>query len=217
MIELPDDDPAIVKRVLAFMYTSNYDGVDTDLASGIASLPQDNAPEDQAAQAPITLKDKGKCLIINAKVYICAEKWDIPALERLAAKKYKQRVCHNYLIPRSNFIESMQITYDETPEDDRLLKNIMIRVAVLYIQLQTRSLQPPLGPELAKIISEDGDVAIDLIVALDKSMKVMPMCRNKHCASWKSNRYVGARCKAVIELDSNKSLYYCAKCEKKFD
>ncbi|CZR56335.1 uncharacterized protein PAC_06223 [Phialocephala subalpina] len=68
VIELVDDDPEVVKQVINYLYKGNY----SDYSGSMNEETK-----------------KSAALVMNTKVYISADKWDIPALNAPAAKKHE--------------------------------------------------------------------------------------------------------------------------------
>ena len=66
-------------------------------------------------------------LVINAQVYIIADKYDVQELKEQAAAKYKE------VLPRSwnssAFTDSARMIYENTPETDRTLRNVIVQGA----------------------------------------------------------------------------------------
>jgi hypothetical protein len=62
-------------------------------------------------------------LVINAKVYVIAEKYDIQALKEQAVAKYKEVLATSW--NSSAFTESACIIYENTPETDRSLRDVI--------------------------------------------------------------------------------------------
>ncbi len=66
-------------------------------------------------------------LLVNAKLYIIAEKYEIQALKELACTKYQQVLPETW--NTSVFAESARLVYDNTVETDRMLRDIIVEVA----------------------------------------------------------------------------------------
>ncbi len=66
-------------------------------------------------------------LLVNAKIYIIADKYDIQALKEWAVAKYKEVLPVTWNSPSS--IESASLVFEKTPESDRMLREVIIRKA----------------------------------------------------------------------------------------
>lgn len=96
-IDLPDDEPDIVFKMIQFLYTSSYDDTEHTAIPG-AYDDKEHMSILRSRETPIkghelldkkeTLKCPG-ALIVHTKVYIIADKYDIQALKDLAAKRYQ--------------------------------------------------------------------------------------------------------------------------------
>lgn len=67
VIDLPNNGLEAVERMLSFFYTSDYDNISPPLTS-ISSTNHEH--------------------LLHAKIYVLADKYDVPALKVIAAKKY---------------------------------------------------------------------------------------------------------------------------------
>jgi len=134
-IKLVDDEPEIVDRMIKFMYEEDYcDGSNT------------TEDGDQGAAKP---------LVLSTKLYIIADKYDVPALKELAKRKYETAVSHRWDL--TSFITSLELMYNHTPESDRLLKDVAIRAGTDHlIKLVNRS-------EFACLCKKNGEVGLDLL------------------------------------------------------
>jgi hypothetical protein len=66
-------------------------------------------------------------LVVNAKIYIIADKYDIQALKEWAVAKYKEVLPATWNSP--SFIESASLVFEKTLESDRMLREVIIRKA----------------------------------------------------------------------------------------
>jgi hypothetical protein len=107
-----------VAKMIDFLYRLDYD--DHRLDYGFQF--QDSTENDEIAVVDAL---NAASLLVNAKVYIIAEKYDIQSLKEWAATKY------NEVLPATwnstSFIESARLIFENTPESDRILRDIIIR------------------------------------------------------------------------------------------
>lgn len=66
-------------------------------------------------------------LLINAKVYVIADKYEIQALKDLAVAKYKEVLPDTWNSP--SFSESALLVYNNTVEIDRMLRDVIVQGA----------------------------------------------------------------------------------------
>lgn len=78
-----------------------------------------------AAEQPTGLNSLS--LLVNAKIYIIADKYDIQALKEWAVAKYKEVLPATWNSP--SFIESASLVFEKTLESDRMLREVIIRKA----------------------------------------------------------------------------------------
>lgn len=141
-IYLEDDEPDIVAMMVDFLYGSDYDDYRSLSEEEFERMRNQNVAEslpilDVGSPANETTATKepdfpsppkklnSHSLIINAKVYIIADKNDILALKQWAAKKYKDVLEDAWNSPI--FIESIRLIYDNTIEMDRILRDVVVR------------------------------------------------------------------------------------------
>jgi hypothetical protein len=98
-----------------------------------------------------------EALLMNAKVYVIAEKYDVGALKTLATKKYKEVLPRTWNSP--SFIASLALLYDETPDTDCLLREVALNAAGEHAKdLVDRG-------EFAGLCRERGEIAFDVLKA----------------------------------------------------
>jgi hypothetical protein len=70
-------------------------------------------------------------LLDHCKVYVLAEKYDVPELKNLAKSKYEKSISNDWDNDwdDDDFIQSLRLMYDETPKSDRQMKDVAIPVA----------------------------------------------------------------------------------------
>lgn len=125
---------------------------------------------------PEAVSEASQALITAVKVYIIADKYDITPLKLLSKKKYET------LLPlhwnSNSFTESLRLIYYETPEGDRLLKD----VAINFAGGKCRELMD--RGEYVSFLKEDGEMAVEILRAslqkatnpLTEPSKVVPAC-----------------------------------------
>jgi hypothetical protein len=102
-IDLMDDEPNILKCFLSFLYQGDYD-YDTQV---------------------------NDLLLVHAKVYIMADKYDMHPLKVLAATKYKLVVTLDWR--KSAFLDSARLLYSETVDSDRQLRDVIAQTAKTHL------------------------------------------------------------------------------------
>ncbi|KAK0644242.1 BTB/POZ protein, partial [Cercophora newfieldiana] len=87
-IDLPDDDPAIVKLLFEFFYTGTYQDGTYDEEYEEDEKMEDVHDADNSVPKDVP-RDGCKALYTHLHLYILADKYDIPALRILARNRFK--------------------------------------------------------------------------------------------------------------------------------
>lgn len=136
-----DDEPSIVDKMMIYLYTLDYD----DHRSSSLAKP---------AEAKVTAYDPAS-LLVNAKVYIIAEKYEIEALKKLACTKYGEVLPNTW--NTSIFSESASHLYENTVETDRMLRDVIVQGASDNVKnLLDRG-------EFVEMLKSHGDIATEIM------------------------------------------------------
>ena len=103
MVELPDDNPLVIERMVEYMYRSTCDS--------------DDAGEGAEKEASSELR-------LHAELYAAADKYGLPSLADYAKSRYIATV-HESSSPY-DFLESIDAIYTLTPESDRGLRDVAV-------------------------------------------------------------------------------------------
>ena len=160
-VNLEDDEPDIIAHMLEFMYTGHYDdgrvplATDEDEDNGSLSQLESETEsqqdghevvqadaeateleeEEEDGSESVTVDDLVEAvpltaLLTNAKVYVIGDKYNIQPLKELVKRKYAEVVPYEW--NDASFAASLQFLYENTPESDRLLKDVAIRTAAQH-------------------------------------------------------------------------------------
>ncbi|TVY40304.1 hypothetical protein LOCC1_G005411 [Lachnellula occidentalis] len=141
-ISLFHDDPQAIEKLVDFLYKSEY-------SYDVKQLPKPSFPSTTATE---TASNE---TLLHTKVYVLAEKYDVPALKTLASQHFKTCLPRNVLT--NAFVESLEIIFTQTPETDRLLKDIALEfVGKNYRRLSNIA-------EFIDLCKQNGDVAGEVI------------------------------------------------------
>ncbi|KAK3640308.1 hypothetical protein LTR56_011904 [Elasticomyces elasticus] len=127
VITLKDDEPFAVQCMLHFLYfatySDDYHWIDTEPDYGDESISEDVAElgegESVAEQLPP--------ILLNVHVHVLADKYDIPRLGRMAAKKFEERASNNPF--SDDFAKAAVMVYTAAVDRDRELRTIVVSVA----------------------------------------------------------------------------------------
>ncbi|KAL8748348.1 MAG: hypothetical protein Q9184_007371 [Pyrenodesmia sp. 2 TL-2023] len=135
-INLPDDDPAALRRMLSYLYTTGYDDedhVDEWKENGsskamtldtVADHVQGEATSTaQPLEEPEPARSNVSALMNNVLVYALAEKYDIQSLKDLAKEKFELRSATPW--EEDNLIAVAELVYTATPATDRGLRDVI--------------------------------------------------------------------------------------------
>jgi ribosomal protein S27AE len=112
-------------------------------------------------------------LLMNVKLYIMADRYDVQPLKYLAKTKYEQVLVNGW--NDSSFVASLGLLYEETSESDRMLKNIAITVAGAHAKVLVDR------GEFATLCKSSGEIAFDILKAnlsatVHKAHQICPSC-----------------------------------------
>ncbi|KAF8852305.1 hypothetical protein BDZ45DRAFT_749703 [Acephala macrosclerotiorum] len=195
-INLPDDHPQTLERLIKFLYTGTFDAMPSayetanEISYAAAKVPSSDLADEASRKAA---KGRPGMLITCTRAFIMAEKYDIPALKNLAKTKFKEAVSTEWNTCALSV--SLRLMYDELPESDRLLKDVAIEAAASHVkELIDRG-------EFATLCRENGDIAFDFLKACLKLwVRPVGICP----------RY-GAQHAVYVSNQGNKQ-YYCSGC-----
>jgi hypothetical protein len=161
--------------------------------------------------APKTNENPGEAeasaLLLNTKVYVMAEKYDIRDLKILAANKFEAALPNEW--NSHSMTTSIKIMYEETPVQDILLKNIALKGAGDHIRDLLRR------KEFVNLCKERSDLCFDLLLAVSVWKQIF---YNKQCPSCKGDRFVRTISKQQQEQDRFLSkTFICDACPYLFN
>lgn len=110
VLDLVDDDPSTVERMINFFYLQDYDDSETI----------EEAKEGYGR------------LLINTMVYIIGDKYDIQGLKTLAKRKYEAAIDTEWNTP--SFSASLELMYEELPESDMCLTSLALQTASKHVK-----------------------------------------------------------------------------------
>ncbi|KAI4947256.1 hypothetical protein J4E91_006606 [Alternaria rosae] len=184
-IDLPDDDPEMIRRLIAYLYLGDYDPTDDVGIAAFEQLKQyepntaaapahhprrgvfgSSQPHDQCAclalnlknieQAALKVEQQKKAsqyvshrkpdnsieitspLTIHAGMYALADKYQVKGLGRLAKIKFRDSLDHH--VDSEDFIAAVQLTYSNTPESNRGLRDEIVQAFRMYFKVDITEL-----------------------------------------------------------------------------
>ncbi|EDU41348.1 BTB domain containing protein [Pyrenophora tritici-repentis] len=181
-VDLPEDEPAIVKLLLQYIYEGEYDPFlldkDTDLAAALYSpsmsptwgktqrrkeklIVERNLRAEQLAGLHTAPTDSStpttgsEQLLTHAKMYEIAEKYDVVGLKDLVKEKY-DRACSKYWNAPS-FAASAYHVFSTTLEHDKGLRDIVFKTIATHMQTLVKK------PEVETLLTEFNGLAFGLL------------------------------------------------------
>jgi hypothetical protein len=139
------------------------------------SKKQRKAAASSSSSTPAAASTTGYvALLMNAKVYIIADKFDIQPLKELAKTNYEEVVAHEW--NSESLISSLKLLYDETMDTDCLLKGVAIKATGEDAEeLMDRG-------EFVSLCKESGEIAFDVLkpsLSSTTLQKKFPNCSKK--------------------------------------
>lgn len=96
-----------------------------------------------------------KSLLVNAQVYIMGDKYDIGDLKKCSMGKYAEVVEHLWNTP--SFPTSAKLLYDNAPQSDRLLRDVIVETAKKNISTLIHK------QDFEDVMVSHGDLAVDVL------------------------------------------------------
>ncbi|TVY20479.1 hypothetical protein LARI1_G001841 [Lachnellula arida] len=157
-INLEDDQPEIVEKMLSYMYTSDYsDGRNSTTSTKATSTTTPSRPvsSKHSTAASTSKAASSNAPLTNAQVFVIADKYDIQGLKALAKKKYEEVIAESWNC--ASFIASLKLLYEETLESGRALRDVAAKVAGQHAkELADRG-------EFAALCQEHGSISFDIL------------------------------------------------------
>lgn len=93
-------------------------------------------------------------LLVNVKLYVIADKYDIPTLKKFAQDKYTEIVKAHW--DTDEFMRSAEITFERTLAGDAL-RGVVVSTAARHAQTLVEK------KEFAEMLAEHGEVAVEVL------------------------------------------------------
>ncbi|KAL4959525.1 BTB/POZ domain-containing protein [Aspergillus stella-maris] len=243
-INLPDDEPKTIERVLSFLYCGYYkdDGHIKDLGIGPANAPSpapvpklseklegkgENAPntvnKDTAKETPRTKnKTAGKGVptkaCIHLKVYIAADKYNILPLKETAAERFKGW-CSRYW-NSERLIAISQYALTTLPSHDITVRDIIASVIAAHMDVLSKN------KAILGLLAEETAIASLVLAKLIKDDIIWNWQKECNVTMMLNAAVKGRKCGGCFEEgpwvkieadDIAKSRFRCSKCDKIYD
>lgn len=149
--------------MLRYLYTNDYDDNSEVPVSAVANssqpqscFPLDSDSEVVAPPAPVPeVTVDGDALVFNVKMYVAADKFDIPGLKCLAKTKFEKVVKWSW--NSTGFSEAAKFLWENTVESDRNLRDVVIKSAASNIKtLLDRG-------EFVELMDTRGDIRLGIL------------------------------------------------------
>ncbi|KAI0859965.1 hypothetical protein F4860DRAFT_481275 [Xylaria cubensis] len=147
IVDLPDDDPWAVKMMVHYFYHFEYD-TQSVMESSQNSSEATHASLGEASQIPSSL-------VLHAKIYALAEKYNICGLKDFALQEFKAAAAEHWATP--GFLEAARVAYISTIEADRGLRDVVVTTFHRHSELLNQE-------ETLSVLKESGMLAYDLLI-----------------------------------------------------
>lgn len=148
------------------MYTGDY----SDVLKIEASL--ENGAEGAAVGLVTRDISKPRDLLLNTRLYIFADMWDIVGLKSLALRKFKSS-----LLPRggllNDLVRCLRLIYNQFSEKDHLKDCALSLAARCYADLVKRE-------DFKKLCQRKGKIALDILEGVARMAEKEKQEGNKH-------------------------------------
>lgn len=135
--------------MISFFYTQDYSDISPkQIQDNQLQLAMVNSSISDTAPSP---------LLMHAKVYVMAEKYDVPALKALSKEKYEAAASTAW--DDIIFTESLKLIYEETPDSDTLFRDVAAKAAAAHLAKLVDRVE---FEELCKI---NGEIGFDILNA----------------------------------------------------
>ncbi|KAL8896810.1 MAG: hypothetical protein Q9207_007527 [Kuettlingeria erythrocarpa] len=169
-IDLSDDDPAALQRMLTYLYTLEYDDedpVDDSEENGSSEAVTLNAiaenRQGEADPTPNNLDEPPQvnvsALLNNVLVYALAEKYDIQPLKDLAHQKFATRSMFAW--EDDKLVAVAKMVYNTTPTTDRGLRIMIALSCCDYIDQSSGDFLE--SSKLEQLCTKDGALTFDIL------------------------------------------------------
>ena len=162
IIELKEDDPPTVHRILRYFYNLDYD--DTGDAASIAPyMLEETSVNDAEVIEDLTETEKAlhTQLLNNIIVYAIANKYDIPQLKLLAREKVEMLLSKHTMSPDLPLI--IDVIFKTTPSSDKDLRSVAITFCKGHVcDLESEGY-------LSYLLINHGDLALGMVLELMQS------------------------------------------------
>lgn len=170
LIHMEDDDYHTLKRVIRWLYTSDYDDEESPESQSSAECDAskgtdaDSTAENDVPEEPTPVYSRDELVLQNLTnhvlVYAMADKYHIPALALHARTKFRALTTIDFFWPLAGLPTVVQLIYTTTPPTNRGLRDLAMaicgdRASEIYGD----------APWMA-IMEADGVLAVDFMGAL---------------------------------------------------
>ncbi|EGD96081.1 hypothetical protein TESG_03541 [Trichophyton tonsurans CBS 112818] len=125
-VELPDDDFETIERVLSFLYLQEYDDNGHLMTWDSKVVVPSSSTDGSSAKSDEKQAKTSDAGLNNVRVYVAADKFGIPLLQTLAAKKFTRWANNTWDSMR--FLPDIEEILTITPPHDRTLREILADV-----------------------------------------------------------------------------------------
>ncbi|KAI4659342.1 uncharacterized protein J4E78_005769 [Alternaria triticimaculans] len=157
-VDLPEDEPAIVKLMMQYIYEGEYDPAlpDSGLSSSIQpEVTASSTPTASQSRNPLPIPGSSTQLMVHAKLYEIADKYDVVGLKELVIEKFK-RACHSFWNDPS-FAAAAHHVFSTTPEHDKGLRDIVSKTIAEHMAELVKK------PEVEALLTEFNGLAFGLL------------------------------------------------------
>ncbi|KAL2062698.1 hypothetical protein VTL71DRAFT_5770 [Oculimacula yallundae] len=153
-IKLVEDDSEVISEVIRYIYTNRY-GVTRDISQDASKSAAARASTSTEATGEWIDELDGAPLVFHTKVYIAADKYDVPALKILATEKFEKAV--KLLWETEAFSQAARLLWENTMASDRLLRDVVAQVSRKNLKILLDR------AEFTDLLEARGDFCLDVL------------------------------------------------------
>lgn len=158
-IELEDDDPATVERMISYIYTFDYkDEQHQDRESNSCSSVSPGEDVEITIGENEDMSDHDgvqPALASSVRVYAIADKYGMPSLKELAKERFCNWAEGNWT--HEDFSDIVREIFQSTPNSDRGLRDVVVRIVATHVDNLTQK------DEFRHLLEEIGDLGLGVL------------------------------------------------------
>ena len=166
---MDEEEGKILEKFLLYFYIKDFEDGAKLVENTMSGNPSESGGLDQGyphwAKSIFTSRfasgpdPPDSALLVSVKMYIMGDKYDVQDLKELAVQKYAAATLVPHPESSKFFACSLALLYDETTENDRMLKDVAVREAGRRVEELVED------PDFASICGPRAEIIFDILKA----------------------------------------------------